>query len=295
MSSILKALKKLEQEKASARPTGPIPVFSQPRGESIGGVAGWFLNPWFRWVAVGCIMIALCLAVVYFYQQSRSKPLNHRNPTGLAGKSNAQARIEQPRPGYPESRPAVEKKTGPPKVDASKLPRPPAGKVPPAPAQSGLRGPGGNRGPQKTAALPTNDPQSMQAPEVPAEPRTPVQGPTIHPEAKAALRPDISVPRENKAPARNPAAEVEAKTESTEVKKASVDTYKNTPPLTDGRLKVHAIAWSPVPENRMAVMNNRVIYEGDSVDDFVVVAIRSDDVVVREKGKGVWRVVFGRP
>jgi hypothetical protein len=38
-----------------------------------------------------------------------------------------------------------------------------------------------------------------------------------------------------------------------------------------------------------------VIYEGDSVDNFVVVAIRPDDVVVREKDKGLWKVVFGRP
>lgn len=76
---------------------------------------------------------------------------------------------------------------------------------------------------------------------------------------------------------------------------APSDAYENTPPLTDGRLKVHAIAWSPKVEERMAVVNNRVIYEGDSVDGFVVVAIRPDDVVVREKERGLWKVVFGKP
>jgi hypothetical protein len=58
---------------------------------------------------------------------------------------------------------------------------------------------------------------------------------------------------------------------------------------------VHAIAWSPTPADRVAVINSHVIYEGDSVEDFVVIAIRPDDVVVREKGRAVWRVEFGRP
>ena len=73
------------------------------------------------------------------------------------------------------------------------------------------------------------------------------------------------------------------------------DVYSNTPLLTDGRLRVHAIAWAPQPAERMAVINSHILHEGDSVDDFAVMVIRPDDVVVREKGKGVWRVEFGRP
>ena len=65
--------------------------------------------------------------------------------------------------------------------------------------------------------------------------------------------------------------------------------------MTDGRLKVQAIACSATVENRMAVINSRVVHEGDSVDGFGVVAIRPDDVVVRDKAKGLFRVVFGRP
>jgi hypothetical protein len=72
------------------------------------------------------------------------------------------------------------------------------------------------------------------------------------------------------------------------------DPHRNAPLLTDGRLKVQALAWSPVDEDRMAVINTRIVHEGDKVDDFVVLAIRADDVVVMEKGV-VYRAVFGRP
>ena len=73
-----------------------------------------------------------------------------------------------------------------------------------------------------------------------------------------------------------------------------VDAYKDVAPLKDGRLKIQAIAWSPVAQDRMAVVNSRIVNEGDKVDGFFVVAIRRDDLVVREKGK-VYRVIFGRP
>ena len=70
--------------------------------------------------------------------------------------------------------------------------------------------------------------------------------------------------------------------------------YPNANLLTDGRLKVQALAWSPSIEDRMAVINTRIVHEGDKVEGFVVLAIGRDDVVVSEKGIA-YRVVFGRP
>jgi hypothetical protein len=65
-------------------------------------------------------------------------------------------------------------------------------------------------------------------------------------------------------------------------------------PLTDGRLKVQALAWSPKAEDRMAVINTRIVHEGDKVNGFTVLAIGSDDVIVRDKDIK-FRVTFGRP
>jgi hypothetical protein len=70
--------------------------------------------------------------------------------------------------------------------------------------------------------------------------------------------------------------------------------YDNADRLTDNRLKIQAIAWSPIPDERMAVINSHIVREGSSVEGFTVVAIRSDDVIVKEQGR-LYRVVFGSP
>lgn len=62
--------------------------------------------------------------------------------------------------------------------------------------------------------------------------------------------------------------------------------------LTDGRLEVQAIAWSPVVEDCMAVINNQIIHQGDSVDGFSVVEIGEDKVLVKE-GPQYYVVYFG--
>lgn len=99
----------------------------------------------------------------------------------------------------------------------------------------------------------------------------------------------------NPQPAQAVAGEKAAGNAPAPSQKPSADTYDKTPVLTGGQLKVHAIAWSASLEDRMAVINSRVVHEGDSVDGFGVVAIRPEDVVVRDKEKGLFRVVFGRP
>jgi hypothetical protein len=64
--------------------------------------------------------------------------------------------------------------------------------------------------------------------------------------------------------------------------------------LTDGSLKVQAIAWSPIADERMAVINSKIVREGNSVDDYNIVTISPNEVVVR-KGGQMWRAEFGRP
>ncbi len=64
--------------------------------------------------------------------------------------------------------------------------------------------------------------------------------------------------------------------------------------LADGSLKVQAIAWSPITDERMAVINSKIVREGNSVDDYTIVTIGQNEVVVR-KGGQMWRAEFGRP
>lgn len=70
--------------------------------------------------------------------------------------------------------------------------------------------------------------------------------------------------------------------------------HDNIPRLTDGRLKVQAIAWAPDAQDRMAVVNTHIVHEGHTVEGFSVITIEEDAVVVREGGQ-LYRVPFGRP
>lgn len=70
--------------------------------------------------------------------------------------------------------------------------------------------------------------------------------------------------------------------------------YSGAQRLTDGRLTIQAIAWSPNADERMAVINNRVVREGTVVEGFSIIGITEDAVYARESGR-LWQVRFGRP
>ena len=62
--------------------------------------------------------------------------------------------------------------------------------------------------------------------------------------------------------------------------------------ITDPKLKLQALAWSDDAVRRMAVINGRIVHEGESVDGYQVVEIRMEDVIVNAGGKS-WRLEFG--
>jgi hypothetical protein len=303
VSTILKALEKLEREKEARRATGPIPVFSVP-GSATGGQAGWFLKPWLQWGLVGFIIVVLGGTTWYFYRQSRvytprlaarSDTMDHHPARRPAEIHNQAAPPSLPDAAKPEPR-QPDRSSHPDRMTADRqlsvdqmhptaigddghLSRPVVEpsvsrnlRLPPAQEKPAVRKPTPAVGP----AGPSNSAIQRETPE-----RVPGAGIPAAVEESAKVVP---------APANSP-----VQPDSASGRNAPSDAYENTPLLTDGRLRVHAIAWSPQPAERVAVINSRVIYEGDSVEDFVVVVIRPDDVVVREKEKGVWRVEFGRP
>lgn len=62
--------------------------------------------------------------------------------------------------------------------------------------------------------------------------------------------------------------------------------------IEDSKLKLQALAWSDDDARRMAVINGRIVREGESVDGYQVMQIREEDVVVNDGGKS-WRLEFG--
>jgi hypothetical protein len=59
----------------------------------------------------------------------------------------------------------------------------------------------------------------------------------------------------------------------------------------ESQLILQAISWDRNSENRIAVINNRIVREGESVDGFLVTRIGQDDVLVREGGNE-WKLMF---
>lgn len=302
MSTILKALKKLEREKEAAlRAAGPIPV-AGVTGPVRGGPSGWSLKSWLLWSLAGVIIVVLGGTTWHFYLQSRAYT------TRLAERSGT------PEP-QPARRPSVAVKPAAPPSNRDVIraePRPSARSTPavqlpsarqPAVDQAHSREindhgrPGQSAGPSVSRGT-----RPRPARELPAVGRT---APAVAPAGRADRTLQLPTPERNSSVESAALAESEldesvsadsaAKPDSESQLQTPTDDYEKTPLLTDGSLRVHAIAWSPQPAERMAVINSRVIHEGDAMEDFVIVVIRPDDVVVRQKEKGVWRVEFGRP
>ena len=62
--------------------------------------------------------------------------------------------------------------------------------------------------------------------------------------------------------------------------------------LADAKIKLQALAWSSDATRRMAVINGRIVREGESMDGYQINQIRQDDVVVSD-GRQSWRLEFG--
>jgi hypothetical protein len=73
-------------------------------------------------------------------------------------------------------------------------------------------------------------------------------------------------------------------------KTATVSDVK-IPKLDDPEMNLQAITWSRVPQKRIAVINNRIVREGDLVSGYLVSTINQDDVVLSREGTR-WRLLF---
>ena len=72
-------------------------------------------------------------------------------------------------------------------------------------------------------------------------------------------------------------------------KKRKTKTYAK---LNDSKIKLQALAWSSDAARRMAVINGRIVREGESMDGYQIDRIRQEDVVVSD-GRQSWSLEFG--
>ncbi|HUV78382.1 MAG TPA: general secretion pathway protein GspB [Desulfobacterales bacterium] len=60
----------------------------------------------------------------------------------------------------------------------------------------------------------------------------------------------------------------------------------------ESKLELQAIAWSSDPKSRLAVINGRVVREGESIDRVNIMHIGKDEVIFK-KGMEEWKQLFG--
>ena len=63
------------------------------------------------------------------------------------------------------------------------------------------------------------------------------------------------------------------------------------PKLKDPDMKLQAITWSRTPEKRIAVINNRILREGEVVSGYLIRTINQDDVIMSLDGIK-WKLLF---
>ena len=63
------------------------------------------------------------------------------------------------------------------------------------------------------------------------------------------------------------------------------------PKLKDPDMKLQAVTWSRTPQKRIAVINNRILREGEMVSGYLINTINQDDIVLSLDGKK-WKLLF---
>lgn len=280
MSTILRALKKLEQDKETlgARDLARIvATASSAKGRS----AGRFGSPkrLLRAALFGAVFVGAAGAAVHFYIQSRP-------PATQPPRSSESVR----KPVPPQAAAPVRRAINRSDSDTSKSNQPPPQtkpapqrkRTPDAPPRSATAGEVAQAKPVPPKRMEFRE-RLEQGQDLPKATRS---------DTATASKADVGATDPRTGPA-GPAAPTRSATPANP-KPEDDSAYANADRLMDNRLKIQAIAWSPVPDERIAVINTHIVREGGSVEGFSVVAIRSDDVIVREKGQ-LYRVIFGSP
>ena len=61
--------------------------------------------------------------------------------------------------------------------------------------------------------------------------------------------------------------------------------------LNDPDMKLQAITWSANPQKRLAIINNRILRQGETVGRYRINTINQDDIVLYD-GDQQWKLLF---
>jgi hypothetical protein len=308
LSTILKSLKKLEQEKEAKRYQVQAAGYTGPGAvaDAGGPPSRRTKSTWIRRSLVVLLILGLGASSVYFYRQSvRKAPSvsDTAKASRLPEKPTASGTLEKRsvnNPPQAKPRPMAKAQGQPTQKIQSPARRPAAEQAPVTSASNRLQDPAIRAEPAAQPPSPSERP--LQDPK-PAVTPTPTHGDKIAQTQEMPQRrqvvdnsrkrpPKAALPTEQHVTTAK-SRKTDRAEPKTEVRPS--DAYDDLRPLTDGKLKIQAIVWSDTQGDRMAVINTQIVHEGGSVDGFDVVTIRPEDVVVRGEAGGMYRVLFGHP
>lgn len=258
MSSILEALKKAEREAAADH--APVTPWPAPPSESPSVDTPRRVG---RWILTAVVLSGVISAVaVWQFRQGDAPEPGSPMPTHT--------------PAVP-----VDRDRSPVVADRSLQPAGPPRANPPLPAAAAPALPPASSHPapeqiSRTIAPPPPKPAPGAQQGAPQTKPVAVVPPPP-PERKRSAKTDASV------------APIAETTPPSAVVDKDADQSRSTPDAEqpfrhDPRIQLQALVWSPIAGERFVVINNRLIKEGGSVDNIVVVSINRDDVLLSEGG-----------
>ena len=259
MSSILKALKKIEESAPPEESFNPAQVFN-PHTVFWQRHRGRWITSKIIYMGLAAVVVLAAGILIRGWMSGETDPRGGKPLTAAA--DSAPASVDAFRAKLPDGR-----------TDA---PSPPVA-VPSPSGQAGsvaVPAPPPADAPEVTAALRPAPTAQAAKPAIRAVPKETPQAPPV--ERPPALPQRAAPARETPPTGRPPAA------------RAPED---NLSRLDDSKLKVMAIAWHGQAARRIAVINGHIVKEGESVDGYTITQIRKDDVIVSD-GSRSWRVQF---
>ncbi|MBU1196838.1 MAG: general secretion pathway protein GspB [Proteobacteria bacterium] len=135
-----------------------------------------------------------------------------------------------------------------------------------------------------------NKPSSDNRPTVPKTAPSPKPAilPVVTPEDIPELKYPDPISESPKLSDPMPANETAQKTQTSDLRTATeniTDDNSIEEIKEDSSFKVQAISWAKIPEDRIAVVNNTIVAENDFIQDYRIVNIGKDEIIVEKSGK----------
>ena len=281
MSSILKALKKIDADSAApqAYPSLAKSIDSKQALNS-GTRKRWRIR---RYLNVTLILLVIALAIIILFSQRRlivakvssaiSSQTQRANVSSTSGKSKTFRAKVPGAAAKPDAMPPVKTRR------LNKQAKSPVSESNHQKFQADTR---------SNARLSSSGQRNRQTYTPRQQPKTEVYAKSKNPQKKALSPPNSALTGKSVARKRTETGEPKVKADKSAKTKPS-ETYAR---LKDSKIRLKALAWSDDAARRMAVINDRIIHEGESVDGYQVTKIRQEDVIVKNGGKS-WRLEFG--